>query len=721
MVQRSHILIAVPLGCLGILAGAGCTADWLSDPVVADRLWPSDINSWIVELLGGSGASPSMQLQLSWFSVAIRYFGLTATVLAMGRLCNRKSAAVEVCSQLLMRLGIVGIGCGLIWAIQPYITNEFALALSPMLMLLAGAALWSLVSAGIGPIENSGRSGVRRAFLLLLIVTAAWICVSFRLNERLYANLLIPHGDSAMYEEHLWNVWHGKGFRSYLDQGLFLGEHIQVIHLLLLPAHMIWPSQLTLELAESIALGSCTIPLFLIVLRRTNDTWAACLLAMSWLFFFPMHFLDIAIDQKTFRPVCLGLPFLFWMIQSAEFGRYRRAWVFLLIALSAKEDMALITAPVGVVMALDAWRGGSARRSLKNWGIAAAAVSAVWLLLAVLVVIPMFRSGDVVHYSRYFGELGSSPRELVLTALSEPGLILARIFSLRTLLYAIVLLAPIAFVAIRSPWQLAAGSLTFVMLSLLQLGNGPDGGGLPPVPYHHFHAPLLPVVFWAAACAAGKFGSHHLTTAYYADSWPRRRCESPSSIAPASQNPPRHFENCSKSTLLPASPSAAALLVFCCCVATGMTGSVLPFGASYWSNASPFGRHALYDPREDTAAGRLLIRRAKMADVVVDRIPLTARVASTDFIHTRLTHCERSYDYSDYERVVNEAGQRVPADCDYIVIDTGHRYSSIRGAASVPELKEADGWMLLPDTTDGQFLILHRPREVPRREKSGSD
>ena len=36
-----------------------------------------------------------------------------------------------------------------------------------------------------------------------------------------------------------------------------------------------------------------------------------------------------------------------------------------------------------------------------------------------------------------------------------------------------------------------------------------------------------------------------LATACYADSWPRRRFQSSSSIAPASQKPPRLFENCS--------------------------------------------------------------------------------------------------------------------------------------------------------------------------------
>ena len=98
-----------------------------------------------------------------------------------------------------------------------------------------------------------------------------------------------------------------------------------------------------------------------------------------------------------------------------------------------------------------------------------------------------------------------------------------------------------------------------------------------------------------------------------------------------------------------------------------------------------------------------------MAAVVVDQIPPTARVASTDFIHTRLTHCERSYDYSDYLRAVNNYEPGVPPDTQFIVIDTQHRYSKIRRAEDVRELAEGQvEWELLPDSTNGLFLILRR-------------
>ena len=80
------------------------------------------------------------------------------------------------------------------------------------------------------------------------IAMAAYFVTFAAMNIGLWNSLLVPHGDSAMYEEHLWNVLHGKGFRSYLDNNrLFLGEHVQVIHLLLIPLYSLWPSHVLLE------------------------------------------------------------------------------------------------------------------------------------------------------------------------------------------------------------------------------------------------------------------------------------------------------------------------------------------------------------------------------------------------------------------------------------------------------------------------------------------
>ena len=130
----------------------------------------------------------------------------------------------------------------------------------------------------------------------------------------------------------------------------------------------------------------------------------------------------------------------------------------------------------------------------------------------------------------------------------------------------------------------------------------------------------------------------------------------------------------------------------------------MPWGVTFWSQQSAFGRTQLYQPTDSHQQ-----QRAAMVAEVLKQIPADARVASTDYIHTRLTHCERSYDYSGYLRAVNNYQPGVPADTEYIVIDTGHRYSTMHTAADVPELQDPrQGWRLLPDTTNGHFLVLQR-------------
>jgi hypothetical protein len=142
-----------------------------------------------------------------------------------------------------------------------------------------------------------------------------WACCVYfviftTLNWRLYFNLLVPHGDSVMYEEHLWNLLHGKGFRSYLDQGLFFGEHIQFVHLFLLPLYALWPSHLLLEALSSAALASGAFPVYWMTRRQTDSDRLALAAAIAYLLYFPMQFLDIEIDLKTFRPESFGIPLL---------------------------------------------------------------------------------------------------------------------------------------------------------------------------------------------------------------------------------------------------------------------------------------------------------------------------------------------------------------------------------------------------------------------------
>jgi uncharacterized membrane protein len=508
--------------------------------------------------------------------------------------------------------------------------------------------------------SNSGRGAAAVVGLLML----CYVVLFTAMNWRLYENLLVPHGDSAMYEEHLWNVTHGKGFRSYLDQGLFLGEHIQVLHLALIPLHLVWPSHLMLELAESVALAIGAIPVYIMTRRMTGSAWAAGCLSATWLFYFPLHFLDISIDIKTFRPISLGVPALMFALERIERGRLKAACFWIIVAVAAKEDFAVIVAPLGLWIAVtrspDTSTLSTGRRTV--WGCALAALAVAYVALTVTSLIPAFRAGEVVHYTRYFGKLGSSPSEIANSLMTQPDAVFARLFSLRTAIYTGLLLVPVGFVSCLSPLRMAVAGPLFCVLSLMQLTNDPDAAEQLLIPFHHFHAPLIPVIFWSAAGGLKRFsvrGENPATTRW--------------------------------------------LSSFCIACAAGMMSiySMCPAGIGFWDSGSDFYHQTLYAQNE----------RAKRFSAVFEQIPIDARVASTDFVHPRFTHHGRSYDYSKYARRVSGYELRVPVDTDYIVIDTQHRYSEIQSPEQIVEFVDnPDDWELLPNVSDGYFIVLKRIR-----------
>jgi uncharacterized membrane protein len=286
------------------------------------------------------------------------------------------------------------------------------------------------------------------------------------------------------------------------------------------------------------------------------------------------------------------------------------------------------------------------------------------------VILPWFRGGDEVHYISYLSKYGKTSSEVMRTWLTQPGLLLGDLLNARTFLYALWIIVPLGFVPLLSPGRLAVALPTFALLCLNELTQGDI------YPRHHFHAPLVPIVVWA--CAAGLGNVPRVWNRVTAN---RARWQTfPETVAAWTS----HF-------------------VWTSALTTGILISMGPLGRQFWDPGSDYYWRNLYVPGQ----------RAAMFSHIAERIPLDSRVASTDFVHPRFTHHERSYDYSEYPRAVNDNKPGAPPDTDYIVIDTRHRYSKIKRPEQVPEYaNHPHDWQLWPDTTDGYFIVLERKREA---------
>lgn len=536
-------------------------------------------------------------------------------------------------------------------------------------MCLAGWLTTFLTFRGTAS-ANPQATDVVNTGMTVWTLIALYAAVFVTMNWRLYFNLLIPHGDSAMYEEHLWNLTHGKGFRSYLDQGLFLGEHIQVVHLALLPAYLIWPSHLLLELCESLALALGAWPVYWMMRRHSGMHRAGLAAAAAYLLYAPLQYLDIEIDLKTFRPEAFGIPILLLTLDQLDRRSLRGTLLGILGCLTVKEDYAIILAPLGIWIAVSNCGRRIAGCGFTNsataptisevfdrrwvvFGVLLTVGSMAYLFLATRVLMPWFRSGAEIHYANYFKTFGETPEQIVRTMLTNPRLLFTELLQTSTILYALMLLAPCAFVPLGSPSRLAVGLPLFGILCLNELARDP---------WHHFHAPLVAIVFWALAGA-----------------WPRA--------------------SALLSRRIPGATAVVTHSLWTCSLATGLFYSIHPLSLTFWDAGSEWHWKKLYGPS----------RRAEEFAKLADLIPRSARVASTDFVHPRYTHHERSYDYSGYRRKVSGYENKVPDDTDFIVIDTQHRYSVIKVPSDVSEYRDhPDQWELVSDETQGYFIVLKR-------------
>lgn len=551
------------------------------------------------------------------------------------------------------------------------------------LAIALGGWLAAIIPTSIKPHEPTAglaTKSPRWGLAIVGVLCLTYLAVFLWMNWQLYFGLHVPHGDSAMYEEHLWNLTHGKGFRSYLDDGrLFLGEHVQVVHLLLIPVHAIWPSHLTLETCESLALASGAWPVFWIARRHGSSTTAGILLASAYLLYTPLHFLDIAVDLKTFRPTSFGVPAVLFALDQMERRHYRSMAILFLIALSAKEDYAVIVSCVGLWLSFfgnvpDESADEHKRRRI--WGIWLTIFGAAYLLVVIKFVIPVFR-GDVPHYARYFGELGNTPGDVAASFFTQPGVVLGKLFSRRSLLYALLLLAPIAFLPLRSASRLLVALPWFGVLCLLEFTADPAQQGTQMlVPGHHFHAPIVPVLFW---CAAAGLGAPSILA--------RMRLQS----------------NDTSST----APLHSAGLAFGCALFAGAILGFSPLSVGFWDSGSQLHWESRFVPDE----------RATKVAVIEELIPADARVFSTDFVHTRLTHRKRSYDYSAFKRASDEElTNPLDGEVYYIVIDLKSRYNldkppgeRIESPADIPAYAaDSDAWEVVEHDATEHFLVLRR-------------
>ena len=195
--------------------------------------------------------------------------------------------------------------------------------------------------------------------------------------------------DLAIYNQTLWFYSHFKlpYVTLYPTFGrLVWADHFTPTLFLLTPFYALFPQAETLLIAQSLFFTSGAIPLYLIAKEKTKSLCFSLAVAVAYVIFFGSQF-SLTFD---FHAATFGASFLPWILYFLEKSRWKTFFLLVILALGAKEDMALAILSLGIFMLFKSeWR---------RMGWVTVAISAFYFGVVIFRIIPTFSQGMAKEY-----------------------------------------------------------------------------------------------------------------------------------------------------------------------------------------------------------------------------------------------------------------------------------------------------------------------------------
>ena len=327
-----------------------------------------------------------------------------------------------------------------------------------------------------GPLGRASALGCTRCRLTLGLALLVYVALLGTLSALKHASYHSSLIDLGIFDQVIWNTAHGRLYWDTLDpfvqrNHVFLGQHFSPGLILLAPLYWILPSVYTLLWLQTAALALGAVPLFRLAARRTGDERIALLLALAYLLYPALAYVNLF----DWHEIALAVPLLALAVERLDAGRAGQATLALGVALLFKEEVGLITAAFGAYAAL------RLRRPLL--GAALAALGLGWTAAVVYWAVPRIRGGPYLFAGRYQGGL-------LHNGAIDPAYLL-HFLSGEKLAYFAWLLLPLALLPLLAGWPALLGLPTtaYTLLSTYRLQYDI---------HYHYSAPLIPLLFAAS-------------------------------------------------------------------------------------------------------------------------------------------------------------------------------------------------------------------------------
>lgn len=248
--------------------------------------------------------------------------------------------------------------------------------------------------------------------------------------------------DLGIFDQNMWLLAHGRSFLTVRGLEVF-GHHASFGHLVFVPFYRLGAGPQFLNDVMVASVAAAAVVVFRMAARLSGSEWIGLVLALA----FAWQPTTTWLLQESYHPEVVAILPLLLAFDAGQ----RRRWVayalWLTLAVSFKEDIALAAVMLGVVAVL---------RWDAKVGIVTIVAALGYFVFVIKVLIPHY-APEGAFFQQFYSHLGATPGEVVATAVTAPQRILYQLGKSGALAYVRDMTIGYGFSVLLSPLPLLVG------------------------------------------------------------------------------------------------------------------------------------------------------------------------------------------------------------------------------------------------------------------------
>lgn len=251
--------------------------------------------------------------------------------------------------------------------------------------------------------------------------------------------------------------------------------------------YFIYASPETLLIIQSIALGIGAVFVYqignIVLKKLLNKKTVSLIFAIAYLMYAPLQ----KMNQFDIHAVAFATPLLLAMFFFFLRKKYICMMVCAFLAILTKEQVGLTVSFFGFFLFIATMKEKKKERFTNWWSALFLLSGFLWFIISMIWIIPHYRQS--LHFALpYFQEYGDSTTKILLGMITKPILVFQAVFRKESLDYLVLLLSPLGFFSLLSPFYLCI-AFPELMMNLISKNESMR------TIYFQYSAVLIPFIF----------------------------------------------------------------------------------------------------------------------------------------------------------------------------------------------------------------------------------